>query len=142
MNALEKNLRKLFAELQKEGVKTVTVSYGGYGDSGEIESTTVVPEVDFNDKKLSFLLTTQIYQNKKWFDKEETIELDLVNAIDHIAYEIQAAHNAGYENNEGGGGEITFNVESKVVQHEHYYNTVERVEDSTVINLAEELAES
>jgi hypothetical protein len=98
---------EILPRLKKMGVKVVAVEYSGYGDSGAINS------IDYFDAK------------NKAVDVHATWPA-CGPMIENVVYEYLPA---GFENNEGGQGSFTIDVESKTLTLEHGENYTE-TEDS------------
>ena len=87
--------------LRELGATHVSVSYSGYGDSGQIEDVVVHKD-----------------------DELVTIPDDIFHRLSEAAWAIIALDHSGFENNEGGGGEITWDVTAGKIHLSHYDNYV------------------
>lgn len=74
-------------------------TYDGYGDSGGIQGYVDIP----NDLKLQH---------------------DLTAFMDRLVYQT----NPGYENNEGGGGSVTWDINADKIYIQHYQNVTTQEE--------------
>lgn len=101
------NKAALFAALADAGITRVTVTFNGYGDSGQIDSITVragEEEVE--------LPATSVELASTEFGSEEITRLTkpLADAVDSFCYALLADKHGGWENNEGAYGEFVFDV--------------------------------
>ncbi len=101
--------RTIIPRLKKHGVATVESRYSGYGDSGCIET------VEYFDAKKQ-LMTVPESRSKK------------APRIEDVLHDFLPS---GFENNDGGQGEITIDLENATVTINHQENYVEH-EDSTM----------
>lgn len=85
---------RLLAELRTQNIPSVTMTYSGYGDSGQIEDVTLD-----HDEVSDFLW------NMMWLQHH------------------------GFENNDGGNGEVTWNIEADTIHIIH--NDVIETYDTT-----------
>jgi len=114
MNTIEtpsevKQLKQWLAKekqtLAAAGVTTIVGEYSGSGDEGNFNGVFVVGPNGFPAK----------------YELPEKIEELIEQVTDIVA-------SPGYENNDGGGGSITLNVETGTIVHESYDLVVERYE--------------
>lgn len=111
------NRELFFVALQARGVTSVEIRYEGSGDSGGIEDRTVLPDgTDLSDEIM--LLVADWHQ-----EKLVTKAMPLIEALDETAMQLVEREHGGWENNEGGGGTVTFDVEPReiLVEHHDYY---------------------
>jgi hypothetical protein len=101
--------RHIIPRLKKLGVATVECRYSGYGDSGSIET------VEYFDAK-NQLVTVPESRSKKTRPIEDVLNDFLPT---------------GFENNDGGQGEITIDLEDGTVTINHQENYIEH-DDSTM----------
>ena len=106
----------LLHELASAGIVTVTVEYDGEGHSGQIESIAVE---DASQNRV------EIADNERW-DK-------LDNQITEFVWEVLGAHHDGFENNDGGFGEITIDVMKGTVQLDHNTRVTDTFMTSTEV---------
>ncbi len=93
----------IIPRLKKLGVVTVQVSYSGYGDSGCVDS------IDYlNAKKKPIEVAS----------RDPEIDHELTSLFDQLLPD-------GFENNEGGQGDITLEVEKGTVTIQHQENFTE-----------------
>lgn len=98
------------------GINSATVSYSGSGDSGDTEDTTFSPEGKEDQ------ITVGIVSN----DGKTTVKTLKTAIIDYAMMAVDARH-GGWENNDGGHGEITFDAKKGVISIEHNDYVVETV---------------
>jgi hypothetical protein len=91
---------RLLAELRALGATTLEAEYDGYGDSGNVEAITTVPDLP---------------------------EVDAVPDLADFLWSVAYAEHPGFENNEGGGGTVTWDLVADRIDLDHYDNVVERV---------------
>lgn len=111
------NRELFFVALQARGVTSVEILYEGSGDSGGIEDRTILPEgIDLSAEII--LLVPDWHQ-----EALVTKNMPLIEALEETAMQLVAREHDGWENNEGGGGTITFDVEAReiLVAHHDYY---------------------
>lgn len=95
----------LLSELRALGVTSIEVQYEGYGDSGNVEDVVVTPDTI-------------------------TLPEELRSRVEDFGWDFAYALSPGFENNEGGYGELTWALEvDKIdVSHSNRYiatNTIE-----------------
>lgn len=117
------NKEALFGVLANLGIVSVTVSFDGYGDSGQIESVDAcnaggavdLPQVDVE-------IAVARYDE----DEPERKCVSLSRAIEELAYDALSELHGGWENNEGAYGEFVFDVARRSITldyHERYTST-------------------
>ncbi len=124
--ALPTNKAALFDALAAAGITTVSITFDGSGDEGQIESVDVcageatgtLPEVDVE-------IATPAWDGSELHRRT----LPLFEAIEQLAYALLAETHGGWENNEGAYGEFTFDVAGRTI-HLDYNVRVESSEDS------------
>ena len=77
----------LLTELRALGVRSIEVQYEGYGDSGNVEDVVVAPDT-------------------------VTLTNDLRRRVEDFGWDFAYALNPGFENNEGGYGELSWSLEA------------------------------
>ncbi len=85
---------ELLSQLRTQGIEEVTVSYEGYGDSGNVEDVTVKPA------------------------GTETPP-DLTTKLEEFGWDFAYDQHPGFENNEGGYGTLTWNVTTDSITLDH-----------------------
>jgi hypothetical protein len=91
---------RLLAELRALGTSALRAEYDGYGDSGNVEAITTVPDLP---------------------------KVDTIPGLADFLWSVAYAEHPGFENNEGGGGTITWDLVADRIDLDHYDNIVERV---------------
>lgn len=84
----------LHETLSSLGVAEIVAEYDAYGDSGNIESVSISPE---------------------GFEMEESLNFRLRDFLWSVVYDLHP----GFENNDGGDGEIRWNVEENKIDVDH-----------------------
>lgn len=102
-----KNKAGLLAFLASAGITLVTVTFDGCGDSGQIEDVTA-----FRGDKQADLPpgTVKVLFLSQDADKPVANYLSAGEAIEDLAYDLLRQKHCGWENNEGGYGEFSFDV--------------------------------
>lgn len=108
------NKSAVFAALAGAGIATVTVSFDGYGDSGQIESIEARDAADTDiplpDQTIGIVAIV-------WGQSEpESRPMTLTEAIEHLAYDALSETHGGWENNEGAYGEFVFDVAAQEIR--------------------------
>ena len=90
----------LLSELRAVGVTKIEVQYEGYGDSGNVEDVVVTPD---------------------------TISLseELRRRVEDFGWDFAYALSPGFENNEGGYGELTWAIEADKIDVSHSNRYIE-----------------
>ncbi|MGR3436526.1 MAG: DUF6878 family protein [Shimia sp.] len=91
---------RLLAALRALGVTLLEADYDGYGDSGNVEDIRTEPEV---------------------------AKVDEMAGLADFLWSVAYAEHPGFENNDGGGGTVTWDVAADRIDLDHYDNVVERV---------------
>lgn len=96
--------------LDQVGVTSVVVTFDGYGDSGQIEDIAVdgehaeLPEVAVPFTAIDYAASEP---------KHKTIPLR--EAVEDMVYQLLQQEHAGWENNDGAYGEVTFDVLERTI---------------------------
>ena len=90
----------LLTGLRALGVTSVEVQYEGYGDSGNVEDVVVTP--------VSITLTDELRRR-----------------VEDFGWDFAYALSPGFENNEGGYGELTWSLESDKIDVSHSNRYIE-----------------
>ena len=107
----EDELRKeLFDTLKMYGIVQVIIHYSGAGDSGQTDDISIKPE------KRDEMLDEKLESGK-------TIR----EALDEFAWQGIEENEGGFYNNDGGDGQIIFDVNERTVKMEHNNNVMEQV---------------
>lgn len=91
---------RLLAALRALDVTSLEADYDGYGDSGNVEAIRTEPEV---------------------------AKVDEMEGLADFLWSVAYAEHPGFENNEGGGGTVTWDVAADRIDLDHYDNFIERV---------------
>jgi hypothetical protein len=109
------NKNRLFDGLAAAGITHVTVSFDGYGDSGQIESISTwagETTVDFPKIQIAYAALT-------WDDPEvEMRNLSLEDVVEQLAYDFLSDTHGGWENNDGAYGEFCFDANARCIHLE------------------------
>ena len=102
------NKAAVFAALAGVGIATVTVTFDGCGDSGQIEDIEVTDAAGVNvplpEETISIVAIV-------WGRSEpEARIMSVREAIEHLVYDALGETHGGWENNEGAYGEFVFDV--------------------------------
>ncbi|MFG6588982.1 DUF6878 family protein [Sulfitobacter sp. MOLA879] len=84
----------LLTELRALGVTNIEVQYEGYGDSGNVEDVVVSPDTI-------------------------TLKEDLRRRVEDFGWDFAYALSPGFENNEGGYGELNWAIEADKIDVSH-----------------------
>ena len=90
----------LLAELRALGVRSIEVQYEGYGDSGNVEDVVVSPDTI-------------------------TLPEALRRRVEDFGWDFAYALSPGFENNEGGYGELTWALEADKIDVSHSNRFIE-----------------
>lgn len=124
------NKQAIIEALKPHGIVKVTVEYYGGGDSGGTEDVRLELE---NGETVSTPNVVMFYADaRSRYNLEtgslevETVtkkEMALSAALEDFAMHLVESHHAGWENNDGGRGTVTFHVNTNeiTVEHEEYY---------------------
>jgi hypothetical protein len=127
-NALAEQIRPVnkavvFDVLARAGITRVLVTFDGYGDSGQIESI----EARAGKEMVDLPSDTVLLADPLWDGSgTETVCLPLRDAIEKLAYDALEVTHSGWENNDGGFGDFSFDVAERtitLVYHERYTQT-------------------
>ncbi len=109
------NKERLFDGLAAAGITHVTVSFDGYGDSGQVESISAYAgetEVAFPEAQIAYAALT-------WDDPEvELRALLLEDVVEQLAYDLLSDTHGGWENNDGAWGEFCFDAAARCIHLE------------------------
>jgi len=119
------NKAAVLSVLAGSGITLVTVRFDGSGDSGQIE------EIDARSGESSAdLPDTSVEIARCEFHDEEVrhVTVPLPDAIEAMCYDLLESKHGGWENNEGGYGEFTFDVAAGTIVFDFNYR-IERSEN-------------
>lgn len=90
----------LLSELRALGVTSIEVQYEGYGDSGNVEDVVVMPD--------TIILTEELRRR-----------------VEDFGWDFAYALSPGFENNEGGYGELNWAIEADKIAVSHSNRFIE-----------------
>ncbi len=122
-SVLPENKAALFQALANARVGTVEVLFNGYGDSGQIEQTTVEGEDDNVDLQLIKIEFARVERGNPVVVRGT---LSAKDAIEKLVYVLLEQNHAGWEINEGAYGDFVFDVAEQTIT----LNYNERIETS------------
>jgi hypothetical protein len=114
---------ELLSKLRELGVVTVNASYSGYGDSGQVEHLETIPPVPLN------MMLSEVPHPWK---PEETMTRNLDYALRELVWTLAYNNSPGFENNEGGQGEVVWDITTDKILLDHSYNVSESISEPTV----------
>ena len=110
------NKTAIFDALAASGISRVTVTFDGYGDSGQIEDIAAKA----GETPASLPETTITVARAVWDEAEpQTAEAAIAAVIEDIAYQLLEQTHCGWENNAGAFGEFTFDVAARTITLEY-----------------------
>ena len=106
------NKAALFDTLAAAGITSVTVTFDGYGDSGQIEDITACGGDGVADlPEVEILIASAAWGDPGFAATTMTVE----QAIEHLAYDFLSSTHGGWENNDGAYGEFIFDVAKRAI---------------------------
>jgi hypothetical protein len=131
---MEKNKQSLLAVLKSIGAKNATVTYSGGGDSGYANNVLAQSmdgtEIVLTGTAISLLSNGHIFVSGKWRENTTIKEFSLEEALAEYSMEVLGHHHLGWENNEGGEGEVVFDPvagEARLNHNEFYVGIASKV---------------
>lgn len=113
--ANRRNKSVLFDALRSAGITSVTATFDGEGDSGQIDTIDAYAgndPADFPEMSIPIELVG-------WGQTEPRLnELPLREAVEALCYDFLAEEHDGWENNDGAYGEFQFNVAKATIELE------------------------
>jgi hypothetical protein len=94
--------KELFDTLKMYGITLIKVQYSGSGDSGQTDDIDITPE-----------------KRHEMLDEKMESGKTIRDALDEFAWKGIEDNESGFYNNEGGYGEIIFDVAERTVKMEH-----------------------
>lgn len=136
MATLSANKRRLMLVLRLIGAAHAVVHYEGFGDSGGVETVDVQMcpghEYPKTEVIVPMLVDAGAFNAEKrcWDHREVMTPMSLDHALREFAAQAVDQHFSGYENNGGGRGDVTFNVEEDrvLIEHDPVYEETTRSE--------------
>ncbi|MFZ2871466.1 DUF6878 family protein [Zavarzinia sp.] len=121
LRATNKNI--VFDALAAAGITTIVITFDGYGDSGQIEDIEVRGPDGIDLNRIKIRLTVLDWRT----ETPEEREASLHECVEDLAYGFLNQTHCGWENNEGGYGEFTFDVAKGTVSldYNERYEAVE-----------------
>jgi hypothetical protein len=118
----EKNKRILLTALREAGAATATVTYEGGGDSGYVESVDIQDadgaEIE-RSSRVAYCAVESRLESGAWHPAIVEKERPLEEALSDFAMAAVYLRHGGWENNEGGCGNVMFDTATGVVRIEH-----------------------
>lgn len=126
---IQLNKATILEAMKKAGVQSATVEYTGEGDSGNGIDVSV--EGGFQlamDIEVSIVVVNSKWDEeaRRWDSMESAKTTSLAEALEQMADDLIELNHSDYENNDGGGGSITFDAQAESVSYEYYHYYVER----------------
>lgn len=119
---LPSNKAALFGVLAAAGIETVTVTFDGYGDSGQIENI----EARAGAETISLPSDPIEIARTTWGNPEiERLTQTVQEAIETLVYDFLRQVHAGWEINDGAYGEFTFDVAERTVKLDYNERYIE-----------------
>lgn len=113
---LPANKAALFDALAAAEITTVTLTFDGYGDSGQIEDVTAQEGDAIVD-----LPTAQIFLlSAEWnMDAVSTAPVEIAAAIEQLCYDLLQHSHPGWKKNDGAYSEFVFEVAARTITLDH-----------------------
>jgi hypothetical protein len=120
------NKDALFNALDRAGIAIVTVSFDGYGDSGQIEDI----QVTANDGSPAKLPEGVIeFAQTSWNNPEiGRSSVTIHDAIENMVYAFLGETHHGWEDSEGAFGEFTFDTANRTISLDYNERYTESVQ--------------
>ncbi|MFV8529735.1 DUF6878 family protein [Ralstonia pseudosolanacearum] len=131
---LSHNRTVLLDALRTAGAASAVISYSGYGDSGnanEIQILDAGGQALTGDQTVSIMREDARYVDGQWQSTQAMVDVNLSDALDAFADRAVGHYHPGFENNEGGAGEITFDCIAGTVCMAHRDHYVEHIHTDT-----------
>ena len=133
---LKINKKPITDALSTLGVDTVKVTYSGSGDEGQIDDVTFYDSGSKElkvDGKVKVITHKSKFVTDKWVETEIIEEQDLSQALEDFCNDWVEIEHGGYENDDGGQGEMTIEVSEsefqpstfKLVHGDNYVETTD-----------------
>lgn len=123
------NRDTLIQALTQLGVARVTITYSGSGDSGDVcqvEATPPEPRRQFPETSIPFVYVCPEYQDSNVTYVMQFQHQSLEESLRDFALNWVELHHGGWENNEGGEGEVTIDVPGNAFTLDHHAFYTER----------------
>lgn len=126
MNDEDDDIRaKLLKKFQEIGVSQIEVSYSGYGDSGQLDDITTTP-AKVPLREIEFDTITYPWR------PGEVIQRKLGEAFEDFIWDEITSRYGGFENNDGGQGELTWDITDNTITLDHSWNIMTTEDAATV----------
>ena len=110
--SLVANKTALLDALKAAGIKNVTVTFDGYGDSGQIENIEATAGAELIDLPSETIEIARAI----WGSSEiERLVQPIRDAIETLAYDFLGQTQSGWGNDEGAYGDFTFDVAARTI---------------------------
>jgi hypothetical protein len=109
------NKTAVFDALSGAAITTLTVTFDGEGDSGQIQDIAACQEAEARDLPNIQLKILEASWNTGKHDGHETT---LSDAIERLCFDLLSQEHEGWENNDGAFGEFTFDVPGRTIELE------------------------
>lgn len=135
---LKLNKPAVLDALKKLKVTSISVSYTGSGDSGQVDFVDAFSKDDKVSLEDEYVVIHNIsskfnQKTKKFEEKEAKQETSLGDALREIVYDILEMEYPGWEINDGSSGNLRINVKDKKFKLEHTtYYTESKYEEKEV----------
>lgn len=125
----------IFKVMQEHGIPKILVTYCGGGDSGCVESVDVQRDdggstPDLNAIRVTIISSSSKFVDGKWVGIDEEAPMALNDALEQFAYDWLENNHPGWENNDGGDGELLFDLakEKVFITHNSRYTEIDTSE--------------
>ena len=109
---LPRNKTVLFDALDDAGIATVTVEFEGSGDSGQMEKPCARTA---DDTIISLPSHSAEFEQVYWSHGLQKESMTIAEAVEIMAWRLLGHSHGGWENDDGGFGEVTFNVADRMI---------------------------
>lgn len=116
---------RLLAKFKELGVSSVWIEYAGYGDSGQLESIGTTPKLHMDDIEFDSV-------SYPW-RPDVPVKRSLKAALEDFVWDEITSRYGGFENNDGGQGELTWDINSNQITLDHSWNIMETEDAPTVV---------
>ena len=128
-----RNKPRIIAALVALGYELVTIEYRGQDDSGGGYEFSYKPRAEnkINSTIVEVEVREPIYNEvtREWSSITRIKPISLIAALENFADDLISENgHSGFENNEGGGGEINIHLATGSYEHYHYDNILDLVE--------------
>ena len=113
LQVLARNKAVLFSALRAAGIAVVTITFDGYGDSGQFEAPHALTAENIEAPIPLDQLAIEVVAFGSDAPTIETVTTG--ELVERLAYEFLEAKHDGWENDDGGFGEFRFDVASGTI---------------------------